>query len=146
MTDRHLHRVMIPAWECYRLLGQERIGRLAIIESGYPIPIPVNFRLSGTPTAHRIVFRTAPSTTMAQYEGHASLEVDHINVEEKSAWSVIARGTLHHLFVDGTAPDPQPWLIEGRDQWLALDVADVSGRRFVGLPAGEGSGIQWRFD
>ena len=146
MTDQHLCRSVIPAWECYRLLSEQRVGRLAIIESGYPIPIPVSYRLSGTPSDHRIVFRTAPSTTIAQYEGRASLEVDHIDEQEKSAWSVIARGDLHRVFGDDTAPDPEPWLIDGRDQWLALDVVDVSGRRFVGLPVGEGSGTQWRFE
>jgi len=146
MADQHLCRLEIPAWECYRLLGQERVGRLAIIESGYPIPIPVSYRLSGTPSDQRIVFRTAPSTSIARYEGRASLEVDHIIEQEKSAWSVIARGNLHHLFGDGTVPDPQPWLIDGRDQWLALDVVDVSGRRFVGLPDGQGSDIQWHFE
>ena len=146
MADQPLCPLVIPAWECYRLLGQQRVGRLAIIEGGYPIPIPVSYRLSGTPSEHRIVFCTAPSTAIAQYEGRASLEVDHIVEQEKSAWSVIARGILHRLFADGTVPDPQPWLIEGRDQWLALDVNDVSGRRFVGLPAGEGDGIQWRFE
>jgi hypothetical protein len=146
MDDQHLCRVVMPAWECYRLLGEQRVGRLAIIENGYPIPIPISYRLSGTPSEHRIVFRTSPSTTMAQYHGRAALEVDHINEQEKSAWSVIVRGTLHRLFGDGTVPDPRPWLIEGRDLWLALDVVDVSGRRFVSLPAGEGSGIQWRFE
>ena len=145
MTDQHVWRSVIPVWECYRLLAQQRVGRLAIIESGYPIPIPISYRLSGTPSQHRIVFRTAPSTTVARYEGRASLEVDNINEQEGSAWSVIARGRLHRLFGEGTVPDPQPWLIDGREQWLALDLVDVSGRRFVGVPAGEGSGIQWRF-
>jgi uncharacterized protein len=146
MTDQRLCRSVIPAWECHRLLCQQRVGRLAIIEGGYPISIPISYRLSGTPSERRIVFRTAPNTTIAQYEGRASLEVDHINEQAKSAWSVIARGTLHRLFDDGTLPDPQPWLIEGRDQWLALDVVAVSGRRFVGLPAGGDSGLQWRFE
>jgi Pyridoxamine 5'-phosphate oxidase len=146
MTDQHVRHSVIPAWECYRLMGQQRVGRLAIIEGGYPISIPVSYRLSGTPSQHRIVFRTAPSTTIAQYEGPASLEVDHINEQEKSAWSVIARGALHRLFDDGTVPDPQPWLIEGRDRWLALDVVAVSGRRFVGVPVSGDSGIQWRFE
>jgi uncharacterized protein len=145
MTDQHLSRSVIPAWECYRLLEQHRVGRLAIIEAGYPVSIPVSYRLSGTPAGQRIVFRTAPSAIIAQYEGRASLEVDHIDEQAKSAWSVIARGTLHRLFGDGTVPDPQPWLIEGRDQWLALEVVAVSGRRFVGRPTGEGAGLQWRF-
>ena len=145
MTDQHMYRWVVPAWECYRLLYQHRVGRLAIVEGGYPISIPVSYRLSGTPAEQRIVFRTAPTTTIAQYEGRASLEVDDINEQTKSAWSVIARGALHRLFGDSTVPDPQPWLLEGRDHWLALDVMAVSGRRFVGLP-GEGSAIQWRFE
>ena len=41
-------------------------------------------------------------TTLHAELGRASLEVDHIIEQEKSAWSVIARGNLHHL--SGTAP------------------------------------------
>ena len=146
MANERMHRSQIPAWDCFQLLDEHRVGRVAIIEHGYPLAIPVSYRLTGTHADRRIVIRTAPSTTMAQYEGRASLEVDYIDERERTAWSVIARGTLHRVVGDDTLPDPQPWLIEGRHQWLALDVVAVSGRRFVGRPAGDGSRLVWRFE
>jgi hypothetical protein len=36
-------------------------------------------------------------------------------------------------------------VIDGRHQWLAIAVIATSGRRFVGLPAGDGLGLEWRF-
>ena len=146
MTNESVHRSEIPAWDCYQLLDEHRTGRLGIIEHGYPIAIPVSYRLAGTSSERRIVVRTAPNTTIAQYEGRASLEIDQIDETDKAAWSVIARGTLHRLYGDETFPDPQPWLIVGRQQWLALDVVAVSGRRFVARPAGDGEGFQWGFE
>ena len=146
MSNESVHRSEIPAWDCYQLLDEHRTGRLGIIEHGYPIAIPISYRLAGTPSERRIVVRTAPNTTIAQYEGRASLEIDQIDERDKTAWSVIARGTLHRLYGDDMFPDPQPWLIEGRQQWLALDVVAVSGRRFVARPAGDGVGFQWRFE
>ena len=146
MSNARMHRSEIPAWDCYRLLGEHRVGRLGIIEHGYPIALPVSYLLMGANGERRIVIRTSPGATIAQHSGRASLELDHINEKEKSAWSVIARGTLHRLVEDETPPDPEPWLVEGRHQWLALDIIAVSGRRFVGRPAGEGFGLEWRFE
>jgi hypothetical protein len=151
MAADRMHRYEIPAWDCYQLLEEHNVGRLAIIEHGYPLALPVSYRISGThgPNAgRRIVFRTAPATTMGGYEGLASLEIDRIDEQEKAAWSVVARGTLHHLVGgEDEHPDPEPWLVDGRDRWMALDVVAVSGRRFVGRPASAGSTrVVWRFE
>ncbi len=143
MASERIHRSEIPAWECYELLDEQRVGRLAIIENGYPVAIPVSYRMTGEHADRRIVIRTAPSTTIAQYQGQSSLEVDHIDERERTAWSVIARGALHKLFGGDSLPDPQPWLIDGRHQWLALSIVAVSGRRCVGQPAEDGSGLEW---
>lgn len=145
MEQERMHRSEIPAWDCYQLLDEQRVGRLGIVENGYPVAIPVSYRLTGGPSDRRIVIRTAPGTTIAEYEGRASLEVDQIDEREKTAWSVIARGNLHRLFGDDTFPDPEPWLIEGRHLWLAISVVAVSGRRFVGRQAEDGSGLEWGF-
>jgi nitroimidazol reductase NimA-like FMN-containing flavoprotein (pyridoxamine 5'-phosphate oxidase superfamily) len=146
MENERMLRSEIPAWDCFQLLDEKRIGRLGILENGYPVAIPVSYRLAGPPSDRCIVIRTAPSTTIAQYEGRASLEIDHIDEREKTAWSVIARGNLHRLFGNDEFPDPQPWLIEGRHLRLALSIVAVSGRRFVGRQSDEGSGLEWRLE
>ena len=145
MPNEPIRRSDIPAWDCYQLLEEQRVGRLTIIENGYPVAIPVSYRMAGDQADRRIVVRTAPETTLAQYEGRASFEVDHIDEQARTAWSVIARGMLHKLFGGDELPDPQPWLIDGRHQWLAISVVAVSGRRFIGRPADEGPGLEWRF-
>jgi hypothetical protein len=146
MENERILRSEIPAWDCFQLLDEQRVGRLGILENGYPVAIPVSYRLVGSPSDRRIVIRTAPSTTIAQYEGRASLEVDHIDEREKTAWSVIARGNLHRLLGDDTFPDPQPWLIEGRHLRLGLSIVAVSGRRFIARQAEDGSGLEWRLE
>ena len=55
MANESVHRSEIPAWDCYQLLDEHRTGRLGIIEHGYPIAIPVSYRLAGTPSERRIV-------------------------------------------------------------------------------------------
>lgn len=145
MTNEHMYRSDLSASDCYSLIDRQRIGRLAIIEYGYPVAIPVGHRLTGSRSNRRVVIRTAPSTTIAQYEGPASLQVDLIDERERTAWSVIARGTLHRIVGDETLPDPQPWVIEGRHQWVALDIVAVSGRCFAGRPTRDNAGLEWRF-
>jgi hypothetical protein len=62
----------------------------------------------------------------------------------REGWSVVARGTLHHIAPDAAAFrerfDPEPWLLEERDAWLIIEPFAVSGRA---LHAPEG---RWAFD
>ncbi len=130
MTATHVHQTLVPSWEATTLLRSTRVGRLCVIDHGTPLALPVNFVLTGDATP-RIVMRTSPSGLLAAYQGPASFEADHIDEEERRAWSVIARGELRHTYADPTLPDPQPWLGDGRFLWLVLDVSAFSARRFT---------------
>jgi nitroimidazol reductase NimA-like FMN-containing flavoprotein (pyridoxamine 5'-phosphate oxidase superfamily) len=139
------HRSEIPAWECLALVRHQQIGRVCIIDHGVPLTFPVNYRLIGSDQESQVVIRTAPATLIGQYEGPASFEVDQIDVGQRRAWSVILRGKLRRISGAHELPDPEPWLADNRHQWLVLDVAAISGRRFVGVPTQDGFSVDWQF-
>ena len=134
--------VELPDWESLQLLGLTTIGRLCIIDHGYPLAFPLNYRLLHDPT--RIVFRTNPSSAMGTYEGPASLEVDHIDLLAPSAWSIIVRGTLRRVVEHDELADTHPLVATGRFRWIVFDVARISGRRFTADARDDAFTVEWQ--
>jgi hypothetical protein len=136
-------RSEMPDWECQRLLADTNIGRLCVLDDGYPLAFPVNFQQVTSGGRHLLVVRVAPGASIARCEGRASLEADHIDQVTRQAWSVIARGVLRRVSGFHDLPDPGPWIDDGRSQWMTLEVSGVSGRRFRGEPTGDGFEVDW---
>ena len=134
----------LPRHECIALLESDSVGRLCIVDHGYPLAFPVNYRVVHDAAGDRIVFRTSPTASMAGYEGLSSLEVDSISADRQQAWSVIVRGRLHRPHGDADLPDTHPLITAGRYQWLVLDVSSISGRRFHGKPAADRFSVDWQ--
>jgi len=126
------------------LLTSESVGRLCIIDHGFPLAFPVNYHVVQDAAGDRVVFRTSPDTSLARYEGPSSLEVDSISADHQQAWSVIVHGRLHRSLGEEDLPDPHPLVREQRSQWLVLDVSAVSGRRFEGTPATDQFSVDWQ--
>ena len=135
-------RFDIPEWECVELLESETVGRLCVLVSYYPMAFPINYRVVRDGSNVRVVFRGAPHAAVAQYDGPASMEVDQIDAAHANAWSVIVRGALHKVFGQHELPDTFP-LLEGRYQWMVLEVSAISGRRFVSAPSFDGRSVDW---
>jgi hypothetical protein len=133
----------LPEWESLELLEREAIGRLCVIEHGYPLAFPVNYRLVREGGRTRVVLRTSPRSALARYEGKASLEVDRVDPERSAAWSVIVRGISRRVAGSHDFPDTVP-LVEGKFQWVVLDVIAISGRRFTARPAGDMFVVEWQ--
>jgi hypothetical protein len=136
-------RTDMPKWECLDLLRRERVGRLGIIDAGCPLALPVNYAIVGDGDDVRVVVRTAPGTLLGSYEGPASLEVDEIDLERGQAWSVLARGMLHHVYGEHALPDTDPLVGEGRHQWATLALTAMSGRRFHVQQSSDGYSVEW---
>jgi nitroimidazol reductase NimA-like FMN-containing flavoprotein (pyridoxamine 5'-phosphate oxidase superfamily) len=122
--------------ECVRLLAQVPVGRMAIVEGRDPIMVPVNHRIVRAGDDVFVVVRTAPGSTLDRADGRAAFQVDGIDEYHRRGWSVLVRGTLHHLSaraVHAVAEQcrPEPWLVGDLDHWLVLEVDQVSGRRLV---------------
>ena len=76
--------------ECLRLLGQRGIGRAAVATPDGPHLVPVNYAvLDGS-----IAIRTSPYSLLGTYARASMLafEVDDIDEETHSGWSVVVRG------------------------------------------------------
>lgn len=128
--------------ESLELLSHETVGRLCVIEHGYPLAFPLNYRMLRTGEDTKMVFRTIPHAAVARYEGPASLEVDQI--DKAATWSVIVRGTLRRVIGQHDLPDTDPLLTEGRTQWIVLNVTSISGLRFTSAPVTDGFSVDWQ--
>jgi uncharacterized protein len=141
-------RADMPTWECYELVNACSVGRLCFLDGDTPITYPVSFKLHRTDAASaaHIVIRTGPGSLIAKYAGPASFEVDEIDVESRSAWSVLLRGEVRRSYENDDLPIPDPWLTDDRNAWLLFEVSTLSGRRFVAKEGPDGFSVEWQLD
>lgn len=126
--------------ECYDLLASGAVGRVGVTVGALPVILPVNYRVVG----HDVVFRTSPGTKLRAALDRAviAFEVDAIDDERRTGWSVLAVGRAREV-VD---PDEverldelglEPWAGDGaRDRWVRLHPEFVSGRRILSVGGG----------
>lgn len=132
MTQRVLQE--LGPDECTALLGQASVGRLVYVDDDGPVAIPVNYALAGSD----IVFRSEPGTKeVALAQDRVAFEVDRVDDDDRSAWSVVVRGTaeatdlddlpelLQHM--DGSIPTP--WASGIHSVWIKVVRRSVTGRR-----------------
>lgn len=122
--------------ECLQLMASEPVGRLAFIDAGEPVVLPVNHRIVG----RDVVFRTTFGSKLekAVMEAPASFEVDRFDPQLRSGWSVLAKGTVAPVSDDEIAElaelGLEPWVMAvDRDHWVRVHVNEVTGRRIVRL-------------
>ena len=128
--------LIIPEDECWSLLRNHQVGRLAIVIEGRPRIFPINYAAAD----NALVFRTESGAKLEHGPGSAAcFEIDEYDQHESTAWSVMVVGPLEditdaddersrglrRLPVEPAAPGT-------RLHWLALNAEEVSGRRFRG--------------
>ena len=118
--------------ECLDLLGAHRVGRIAILTDAGPVIVPVNYRLVRTSDLRWIAFRTRLGGILDRSSLHVAFEIDHIDDEHRTGWSVLVRGTLQHVDPDAADfavhHDSEPWVLD-RDAWLIIQPYVIEGRR-----------------
>jgi nitroimidazol reductase NimA-like FMN-containing flavoprotein (pyridoxamine 5'-phosphate oxidase superfamily) len=121
----------LPYDECLRLLRAGVVGRIGIVVNDFPVVLPVNYRLVETTGVTWIAIRTRPGNVIEQASMHAAFEIDGIDPAHQRGWSVLVRGTLHHVDPDAAdfrdRFDSSPWLAD-RDAWLVIQPFAVTGR------------------
>ncbi len=119
--------VVIGEEECWDLVRSRPVGRLAWQGSQGVTVIPVNYTVSES----EIHLRTTPYSLMARdcVDREVAFEVDTVNEDERSGWSVLLRGRC-----DRSERPPEggaPWATGPRVLALRVTVQTVTGRRIV---------------
>jgi nitroimidazol reductase NimA-like FMN-containing flavoprotein (pyridoxamine 5'-phosphate oxidase superfamily) len=130
MADAWLETLSLE--ECLEHLRDHEVGRIAVVVNGFPILLPVNFRVAEHSGGVWIALRTRPGGIIDRAALPVALEIDGIDPYHHAGWSVLVRGTLQHVDADAAdfkgRFDPAPWLTD-RDSWLMIEPFEISGRR-----------------
>ncbi len=119
--------------ECFTLLENQDLGRLAIVRDGRPEIFPVNYALSG----RTITIRSQPGVKLANASlNWVAFEVEDIDRETREGWVVEVRGFAEDI-TDGADPwseqarnsGPRPWVTGSHEHFIAIRHSLVSGRR-----------------
>lgn len=125
---------MLPPAECKRLLAVAAkcggVGRLGVPTDQAPVVVPVNFSLSDS----KVVVRTGPGFLSDAAAGRlVAFEVDDLDHESGTAWSVLVRG-LATLIESPTTEQleaaPHPLVPEPGELLLVVRPDVITGRRF----------------
>jgi len=119
--------------ECLSLLRGSSVGRVAVVIQDMPVVFPVNYCLVETSGLTWVAVRTRPGSIIDRAPMQVAFEIDNIDSLHHQGWSVLVRGTLHHVDPDAAdfrdRFDPHPWLTDERDAWLVIQPFTISGRR-----------------
>ena len=123
----------LPYNECLQRLREGVVGRLSVVVNDFPIVFPVNYRLMESLGLTWVALRTRPGGLIEQAPMKAAFEIDDIDLAHEQGWSVLVRGTLHHVDPDAAdfreRFDSHPWLTAERDAWMVIEPFWISGRR-----------------
>ena len=119
--------------ECQEYLGRGGVGRLAFLTPHGLRMVPLNFSTN----ADAIVFRTVAGSELGVHgEGaEAVFEIDEIDHEAETGWSVVAFGRIERPSEVDEVWDihgwrnPTPWSGDHRNFHLKLRWSRVTGRR-----------------
>jgi len=121
--------------ECWNQLAAGTIGRVAFTaHSGTPVIVPVNYAVD----AETVVFRSGrgPKLMAATRGDLVAFEVDDIDTQARTGWSVVVTGTARlartaderaHL----GSLDLQSWAGGPRDEFVVIEPRHVAGRRLL---------------
>ena len=117
--------------ESWKLIGQVKVGRLAVLVDGRVDIFPLNFVVDG----NSVVFRTALGTKFwGAVREEAALEADGYDPARSVAWSAVVRGRAS-VISDGSEKSAAdalqlfPWEPGIKIHYIRL-AGEITGRRF----------------
>lgn len=133
MTTDQAGATVLEPEECWALLDQEEVGRLAVSVQNRPDIFPVNFIVDDG----GIIMKTAEGTKLAaSVLGVAvAFEIDGYDPEVGEAWSVVVKGPAREIEtlqgqLDAFDLPLFHWQTSEKYRVIRIDPDEVTGRRF----------------
>ena len=123
--------------ECNQLLTEHTAGRVGFMAGDGPQILPVTYQYRNG----NVIFRTSPVGPLAELVRRTSVafEIDSIDEQHKSGWSVLVLGFAEalahdHLLASAWETGPVPWADGVRNLFIEIKPRKISGRA-VGPPS-----------
>lgn len=127
----------LSAQDCWNLLDGTPVGRVGVVVDSAPVIFPVNHVVDG----RSIVFRTDAGDKLHGIERAPSVcfEVDEIDVESKTGWSVLVKGRAHEIIAAAETSNAEGlplafWTIGPKTHWIRITPTEVTGRHVHPVP------------
>jgi nitroimidazol reductase NimA-like FMN-containing flavoprotein (pyridoxamine 5'-phosphate oxidase superfamily) len=122
--------IELSTGDCERLLASQDIGRIAVVENGYPLVFPINYKMALFGGKLVIAIRTRPDNVIDHPGRPVCFEIDGVDPSHDGGWSVLVRGMLVETSPDPDR-DPNPIDSYHRDAWRVIVPTRISGRRVL---------------
>lgn len=131
-TD-HAGLEVLTRAQCIDLMSTEPVGRIAFVDAGEPVVLPVNFAIGDG----QIVFRSTygSKVSAALRAATVAFEVDSYDPGVRAGWSVIATGVAEVVESEDEIAELeelglQPWAdaVE-KPIWVRITPDQISGRK-----------------
>ena len=127
--------LVLPREDCIHLLASHRFGRLAVAMDS-PVIRPVNYVFDER--SQSVAFRTADGSKFHAMliNGNAAFEIDGLDPDERTGWSVIIVGMTEEVTSPGELRrldrlGLEMWAPGRKAHWMRIRAWTVSGRRIV---------------
>ncbi|GEL18135.1 pyridoxamine 5'-phosphate oxidase family protein [Pseudonocardia asaccharolytica] len=137
-SARDTELVEIGHDECLRLMASGAVGRVVFTDFALPAAHPVNYILDG----EEVVFRTGTGSKLAVATRNAvvGFQVDEIDEDSRTGWSVLGVGVAYEVTEPGRLVDlagrmPTPWAPGRIAHTIAIPLQQLSGRRLAVVSA-----------
>jgi uncharacterized protein len=131
--EPHTNTLILSIDDCWQLLRDHELGRLAVSIANHPDIFPVNYVVD----EEAIVFRTAAGTKLAAAVlGYGvAFEIDGYDADAGEAWSVVVKGTAVQIegWLDKDRAERLPlfpWNSAPKYDFVHIVAEEISGRRF----------------
>ena len=139
MTDSNPHSLdhagleILTNEECQRFLEAARVGRIAFIDHGEPVILPITMGTWG----RSIVFSTGPGSKLnaAIMNQPVAVEIDAWDAEQKRGWSVLVKGMATTVDDAQDVDDLEQLRVkawvepESKQDWVRVVPNEITGRR-----------------
>lgn len=132
-TDPRTGMIVLEADECWRLLREADVGRLAVSISDQPEIFPINYVVD----KDTVVFRTIAGMKLggAVLGRGVAFEIDGYDPWTGDAWSVVVKGRASEIDTDEGVEQAEnlplfAWWALPNARWVRIGADEVTGRRF----------------